>query len=85
MKSRGVAQFLAHTCYQLYSSHVLNQERVDLSLGQLLHELISLVDLILIDERVDRDIHTDTIAMGIVTESANVVDAVARRHTGAKI
>ena len=85
MKSRSIAQFLSHTGHQLYCSHVLNQECVDLSLCELLHELVGLVDLILIDERVDRDIHADTITVGVVTELADIVDTVARRHTGTEI
>ena len=85
MQCRCIAQFTAHTGYQLDSSHILYQERVDLSLSQLLHELVGLVDLILIDERVDRDIHTDTISVSIVTELVNVVDTVSGSHTGAEV
>lgn len=48
-------------------------------------ELAGCLELVVVDDGVDGDVDLGTILMGIAAERTDVVDAVACRHTGAKL
>ena len=62
----------------LHHGHILHQHGIDLGISQLAEQMARVVQLFVVDNGVDGDIDLGTIDMGIVGQSLDVVDAVAR-------
>ena len=69
---------------EFYNSHVLNEDRINMSLLQILQEMAHIVELIIIDDGVDGDIDLNTKGMRIVAEFPDIIDTIAYSCPGTK-
>ena len=70
-----------HPCY----AHILNDESINANLIQLGHKPFYVFNLIIIYYRVQRHIHLDTINVGILHKSRDILDRVTRSLTGSEL
>ena len=62
----------------------MHQNGIDVSVSQFGQQLSRIVELVVVDNGVDRHVDLRLELVGIVAQSGNVVDAVACRSTGAE-
>ena len=67
---------------QFEDGHVLNKDGIGTGLLEILKEAAQIVELVVVDDGVDRDIDLCAEGMGIVAELADIVDTIANRSTG---
>ena len=73
------------TVHKLQQAHILHQDGVNAYPGQLINQFLRLVELMIVNDGVERNINFGTKLMSIITKLANIVDAVAYGCTGAKL
>ena len=69
----------------LQHGHILHEDGIDASGREFVKQLTRCLQLIVVDDGVDSDVDLGAILMGIAAELADVVDAVACRHTSTKL
>jgi hypothetical protein len=65
--------------HKLQQTHILHQYRIDTYLGQLVNEVMNLIELVVVNDSVERDVDLCTKLVCIIAELADVIDAVSHR------
>ena len=73
------------TIHKLQQAHILYQDSINANLGQLVNQFLCLGELMIVHNRVERDIDFGTKLMGIITKLTNIVDTITYGCTGAKL
>ena len=76
----GKSKFLGH----LQHGHILHEDGIDTGIPEVSQQLTGVVELIVVDYGIDRDVDLGPKLMGIAAQLADVIDAVACCHTGTK-
>ena len=70
---------------KFHQGHVLNKNGIHTCVAERLQQVSDLVEFMLIDDGVDRDIDPGAEAMGILAQRLDVADAVAGGSPGTKL
>ena len=70
--------------HKLQQSHILHQYGVNTYLGQLVNQLLHLIQLVVVNYRVKRYVYLNTKLMSIFAKLADIVDAIAHGRTGSE-
>ena len=66
------------------NAHVLHEDGIDTGIPEVGQQPTGVVELIVVDYGIDRDVDFGPKLMGIAAQLADVIDAVACCHTGTK-